>query len=184
MTATHLVLVGLMGSGKSSVSRRVAQRLGCRAVDLDAMVEARAGCTIAELFADRGEETFRDLEAAALAQAVAESAVSVIATGGGVVVRADTRRALREAPNVAVVWLDARPEVLATRVAGGTTVRPLLADDPLGVLQRLDALRRPWYAEVADHHLDTASRSLDDVTDDIVTWWRSLTSSKAGEESS
>lgn len=183
MAATHLVFVGLMGSGKSTVSRRVAQRLGWPVVDLDELVEAEAGCSIAELFASRGEVAFRDLESQVLETVLHDPRPSVVATGGGVVVRPHNRRLLGHNSRARVVWLDATPEVLARRVSGGTTVRPLLADDPLGALRRLDAERRPLYREVAHHRLDTDVPSLDAVVDAVVTWWRTSSSPLTLEES-
>jgi len=183
-TLRHLVLVGLMGSGKSTVARRLSQRLHHRMVDLDAVVEAQAGCTIAELFARRGEAAFRDMESQVLAAQLASPEPSVIATGGGAVVREGNRHALAEAPDVRVVWLDARPEDLVRRVGGSAATRPLLADDPRGVLERLDRERRPLYGEVADHRIDTAGRSLDEVVEAVDTWWRMQCRSGGEEEAS
>ena len=180
----HLVLVGLMGSGKSTVARRLSQRLHHAMVDLDAVVEAQAGCTIAELFARHGEGAFRDMESQVLAAQLASPEPSVIATGGGAVVREDNRRALAETDHVRVVWLDARPEDLARRVGASAATRPLLADDPRGVLERLDRERRPLYREVANHRVDTAGRSLDEVADAVDTWWRTQCRSGGEEEAS
>jgi shikimate kinase len=164
----HLVLVGLMGSGKSSVARRVGQRLGWRVVDLDAVVEATAQCSIPELFSRRGEQAFRDLETDALTTALADVEPSVLATGGGVVVRDLNRDLLRGAHHAFVVWLDASPTALAARVAGTASTRPLLADDPLGTLSRLAEQRTALYAEVAHHRIDTDAVQLDDVVDAVV----------------
>lgn len=167
-TARHLVLVGLMGSGKSSVARRVGERLGWRVVDLDAVVEATAGCSIPEMFSRHGEQTFRDLETDALATALASPEPSVLATGGGVVVRDHNRDLLRNTVDARVIWLDASPAALARRVAGTPGTRPLLADDPLEALTRLAEQRTSLYAQVAHHRIQTDSVRLDDVVDAVV----------------
>ena len=107
------MLVGMMGSGKTTVGRLVAQRLGRRFVDSDEQVEARAGRTVREIFEAEGEAAFRALEAGALAEALAAPEPAVVAAAGGVVLDPGNRRALREAATV--VWLRAGPGVLASR---------------------------------------------------------------------
>lgn len=164
----HLVLVGLMGSGKTTVARRVADRTGRRVVDLDAQVEATVGCSIPDLFATRGEEAFRDCETEALQATLVAEDRTVIATGGGVVVRTVNRELLRRSSHATVIWLDATPEALLARLGRGSAGRPLLHDDPAGVLRRLHGERAAWYAEVADHRIDTVGCSLDEVTDAVV----------------
>lgn len=144
-----VVLVGLMGSGKSTVGKRVASALGVPFTDSDAEIERRSGCSVAELFADRGEPAFRALEAELVAELV-EGGPAVIATGGGAVLDPATRAALLGAT---VVWLRATPAVLVHRIADDGT-RPLLADDPRGTLQRLASERDPLYREVADAVVD------------------------------
>jgi shikimate kinase len=147
----HVVLVGMMGSGKSSVGRALASRLERPFHDSDAEVEARTGQTVASIFAERGEAAFRAEEAAVLAEALAAKPPAVIAAAGGVVLDAANRKLIDSAE--LVVWLRADPTVLAGRVATGTH-RPLLEDDPGGTLAQLDAVRRPLYAEVADVVVD------------------------------
>jgi shikimate kinase len=155
----------MMGSGKTTVGRRVAARLGRRLRDSDAEVEARTGRTVREIFERDGEAAFRAEEARALADALADPEPAVVAAAGGVVLDARNRERLREGGTV--VWLDARPEALARRVASGGH-RPLLGDDPLTALRRLDTERRPLYAEVADHVVPVEGRSLDDVVADVL----------------
>lgn len=167
-TVRHLVLVGLMGSGKTNVARRVGERMGWRVVDLDAVVEATAHCSIPELFSRHGEQRFRDLETAALATALTDSEPSVLATGGGVVVRQHNRDLLRAAHDAFVVWLEAPPAALAERVAGTAATRPLLAHDPLGALTLLAEQRTALYAEVADQRIDTDGVRLADVADAVI----------------
>lgn len=163
MTPRRVLLVGMMASGKTTVGRLLAERLGWRYVDSDAEVEARTGKTVRELFDEGGEGAFRPLESDVLAAAVSDDAPAVVAVAGGAVLDAANRALLRRSG--AVVWLRARPQTLARRVsavrAPGTDGaperpdhRPLLAQDPVGTLTRLDRERRPVYEEVADVVVD------------------------------
>ena len=120
--ADHVVLVGMMGTGKSAIAPLLGRHLGRPVVDLDERIEARTGTTIPELFEGAGEEAFRAAESAALAEVLAGAVPAVVAAGGGVVV-APANRALL-ARRAQVVWLRARPETLAARV-GGAEGRPL-----------------------------------------------------------
>lgn len=150
----HVVLVGMMGSGKSTVGRRLATRLDRPFVDADPDLEAHLGRTIAELFETEGEHGFRQAEAAHLERLLARSEPTVVAAGGGVVLREDNRRRLAD-PAVTVVWLQADPAFLASR-AEAKAHRPLLAagEPARDVFARLDAERRPLYEEVADVVVD------------------------------
>ena len=141
------MLVGMMGSGKSTVGRIVAERMRRPLRDSDADVERRTGQSVPAIFAARGEPAFRAEERAALYAALTSSVRSVIAVAGGAVLDPETRRRLRSAG--IVVWLDVASYALAARVGAGIG-RPLLDVDPAGTLQRLDALRRPVYRELAD----------------------------------
>ena len=144
----HLVLVGLMGSGKTTVARIAAERLGRQVIDSDAVIEHATGRTVREIFVDDGEDAFRSLETAALLDALADPVPAVIAAAGGVVLREQNRVALKQA-NARVVWLCAKPEFLVDRVTSGAH-RPLLDDDPEGTLQRMHDEREELYREVAD----------------------------------
>ncbi len=139
-----VVLVGMMGVGKTTVATALAKRLGVPAVDCDAEIEEAANMTIAEIFARDGEAFFRAREAAVLARLLAR-APGVLATGGGAFVAAANRAAI--AARGVSVWLDADVALLWERVRQRPT-RPLLATpDPEGTLARLHAARAPVYAE-------------------------------------
>jgi shikimate kinase len=141
------VLIGLMGCGKSSIGRRLAKRLDIPLIDLDEYIVDKAGKTIPEIFAEQGEEAFRDLESTALRDVLGQSAV--IATGGGAVMREENRALLKSHPPV--IWLKASPEFLAKRIDGDSN-RPLIAEgETLKKLQMLAEVRYPIYEACADY---------------------------------
>ena len=159
-----VVLVGLMGVGKSTVGRRLARRLGLDFVDSDAAIEDASGYSAAEVFERFGEQDFRDGERRLVARLI-DGAVKVIATGGGAYVDPRTRQLLNE--RAITVWLDAPVEVLAERTSRRDT-RPLLRnDDPKGTLERLSDERRPSYAE-AHIHVKSSEGPHGDVVERIV----------------
>ena len=143
--ARSIVLVGMPGSGKSSVGRRLAQRLGLSFVDADAKIEEAAnGMSIADIFTKHGEPEFRALEARVIARLL-EDGQAVIATGGGSFMNADTRKNV--AKRGVSIWLSAEITLLLERVKRKSN-RPLLrGDDPEGVLKRLLSERGPVYAQ-------------------------------------
>lgn len=152
-----LVLVGLPGSGKSTVGRGLARRVDLPFIDSDHVIEQRLGCSIREFFAREGEAAFRDLEQQVLAD-IASGPACVLATGGGSVLRAANRDSLRRAGHV--LYLRATPEDLWRRLRHDTR-RPLLqVDDPQGKLRELFAERDPLYREVAQFTVDTGRPSV------------------------
>lgn len=158
---THLVLVGMMGVGKSTVGRMVAAELDRPLFDSDEMIEERTGRTVREIWSTEGEAAFRTLETDTLLEALDGSEPSVIAAAGGVVLSDRNREALQSA-DAHVVWLMADVDVLADRVRRGTH-RPLLDDDPVGTLRRMYVERAPLYQEVADAIVSVDHRSPNDV---------------------
>jgi shikimate kinase len=159
-----VVLVGMMGSGKTTVGRGLADRLSRPFVDTDLEVERRTGSTVAEMWAAGQVDRFRQLESEALADALA-GGPAVVAAAGGVVLRDDSRRLL--ADHRPVVWLRAGLPTLLRRVGDGQG-RPLLAGDVGGTLARLDAERRPLYRSVADVVVDVDRAEAEEVVDAIV----------------
>ena len=155
----------MMGAGKTSVGRRAAKRLGRRSVDLDVAIERDAGMAVPQIFEQVGEAGFREREHAVLVAQLAVDEPLVLATGGGAVLRADNRAAMRA--RGLVVWLRATPATLLTRVGDGSG-RPLLAGDPLGHLTRLAGARADAYAAAAHEIVDVDRVSFDAVTEAIV----------------
>ena len=139
-----LYLVGMMGSGKTSTGRPLAEQLGYGFVDADAVIEQAAGCSIPEIFERDGEAGFRALESQVLT-AISQRHSLVVATGGGVVTQQENWGLLHSG---IVIWLDVVPERLMQRLRADSTVRPLLqTDDPDAALNALLNQRRPIYAE-------------------------------------
>lgn len=160
-----IVLVGLMGAGKSTVGRRLAKRLGLPFVDSDVEIEEASGSTTAELFEQYGEHDFRDGERRLVARLV-DGAVRVIATGGGAFIDPRTRELLNE--RAITVWLDAPVDVLAERT-GRRNTRPLLRQgNRSATLARLSAERQPMYAE-AQIHIRSGAGAHGDVVEAIVS---------------
>jgi shikimate kinase/3-dehydroquinate synthase len=160
----HLYLIGNMGSGKTTVGKRVAERLGLPFYDLDQRIEQATGLTVAELFAQQGEARFRDLESRALAE-IACLPQGVVATGGGVVLRADNRALMRS--KGWVIYLRASPDTLWRRLKHATD-RPLLrTESPYETLQTIVQTREPLYQE-ADWVIDTDARTPEEVAEAIV----------------
>lgn len=173
----RVLLVGMMGAGKTTVGRLLATRLGWRYVDSDDEVEAFTGHTVKELFESGGEGAFRPLESRALAAALREEGPTVVSVAGGAVLDPKNRELLRRAGTV--VWLRARPETLLERVRadanaaaahrpGADDHRPLLDRDPAGTLTRLDGERRGVYEQVADVVVDVDGLDPGAVADLVV----------------
>ncbi len=178
---SKLVLTGFMASGKSAVGRVLAARLGCRFVDSDHEIAARAGKSIAQIFDDHGEAAFRRLEREVIASLAAAPEPSVIATGGGALVDDANFRALSEVATVVCLW--ARPEVIARRVSASNVVRPKLAQGNFPLERRIVQLmeeRKAAYAR-ASITIDTSDLTVSAVADQVL---RALEGKDAGEQES
>lgn len=157
-----IVMVGMMGVGKSSIGRRLAARLGVPFFDADTEIEKAADMSIADIFARHGEAYFRSGEARVIARLL-ESGPQVLASGGGAVMNPDTRAAIK-ARGVSV-WLKAEIDVLLRRVAKRKSERPMLqTDDPSETLRQLLIAREPVYAQA-----DLTVQSREGPHDAIVT---------------
>lgn len=150
-------LVGLPGSGKSTVGRQLARRLGVSFADSDQVIEQRLGCSIREFFEREGEERFRDIETMVIDD-LTRNNPGVLATGGGAVLRAENRAHLRSRGQV--VYLRSTPEEVFRRLRHDVN-RPLLqVKDPLGRLRDLFAVRDPLYRETAHFVIETGRPSV------------------------
>lgn len=165
----NIVLIGYRGTGKSTVARHLALELAWDWVDADVEIELRAGKSIAAIFADEGEARFRDWEAAVLAELIGRER-TVIAAGGGAVLRAENRRLLERSAHV--VWLRAAPATILKRVESDVTTasrRPRLTTvGGEAEVLRLLAEREPFYRASAGIEIDTENKSPAEVADEIM----------------
>jgi shikimate kinase len=162
-----VVLVGMMGAGKTTVGRALAERLGWEFADTDELVEAWRHKTVRRIFEEDGEDAFRAAETGVLDAALSTSAPGVIGAGGGIVTREANRQILRSG-RAHVIWLRAGVTELMARLEGDTG-RPLLDGDPEGRLSALLEQRAGWYAEVADDVVDVDERTVAEIVEEILT---------------
>jgi shikimate kinase len=162
----RIILIGMMGAGKTTVGRLLAERLGWQHVDSDAQVVATTGHTVPELFEQGGEDAFRAEEARVLAEALSGERPVVVSAAGGVVLAPSNRALIAGAGTV--VWLRADPRLLARRVGTGRG-RPLLEDDPGRHLAELDEARRPFYEELAEVVVDVDALTPSQVVDQVLS---------------
>ncbi len=165
----NVALIGYRGTGKSTVARRLADRLAWAVVDTDDLIELRAGKSIKNIFDEDGEVRFRDLEAEVIREAV-KNPRQVLALGGGAVLREETRQVLAACK---VVWLQADVETLAARISGdpvsGSRRPDLTSAGGVAEIQRILAQRQPVYQEIADYAVDTSGKSPEQLADEIVS---------------
>ena len=161
-TGPRIVLVGPPGAGKTVVGQTLADRWGVPFCDTDAVVEARVGKPIADIFIDDGEVTFRSLERDAVASALSRCE-GVVSLGGGAVVAPETQDSLA---GHAVVFLDVGLAAAAARVGLGAT-RPLLLGNVRGQLKALLDARRPFYEQLSSFTVTTDGRAVDEVADEV-----------------
>ena len=148
---TKLLLVGMMGSGKSSVGHALSTKLGWPFLDNDALLERTAGASARALLESQGEAALRHAESQVLTLLLGMPGPMIGSLAGGVVLDEKDRLRLAQSP-ARIVWLRANPQSLVRRVSG--TDRPLLGDDPAAALRKLAAERNGFYAEIADHVVD------------------------------
>ena len=164
-----LTLIGYRATGKTTLARLLAQRLGWDWIDADVEIERRAGKSIARVFAEDGEPAFRDLEAAVMAELCRRTRL-VIAAGGGAPMRAETREAMRAGGKV--IWLTARPETILSRMSGDATTaarRPALTDRTgLEEIVHLLAKREPIYRQAAHVEIHTEDKAPDLLAEEIL----------------
>lgn len=175
----HLILIGYRGTGKTTVGRLLAERLGVPFVDADAYLEAKYGQSIKEIFETEQEAGFRDKESIVLRE-LSERPASVIATGGGVILRDDNRQLLKESGFV--VWLRADVPTVAERIQADPTTaarRPNLTVGGLAEIEQLLRVREPLYRGCADLEIDAAARSPESLTETILRAWASSNSSNS-----
>lgn len=161
----HIVLIGMMGAGKTTVGSRLARALERPFIDSDVQVEQRTSRSVREIFETEGEAAYRLIEAEVLAEALFSEEPAVIAAAGGTILDPNNRRRMGECGTV--VFLQADPADLVPRV-GGQDHRPLLRDDPAGVLAEMHEMRRPLYEETADLVVEVGERGPDAVVEEIL----------------
>lgn len=172
MTTARVLLIGMMGAGKSTTGKLLAARLGWPYLDSDDEIVRQTGRTVPEIWKADGEPAFRAEEARVLAEATTSDGPAVIGVAGGAVLDPGNRAHIRSAG--LVVWLRADVAVLADRVGTGTG-RPLLDGGPAAALEHLSAVRAPVYAELADLVFDVDRLSPAQVVDRIVAALESQT---------
>ena len=163
---SNIALIGFMGTGKTAVGRVLAQKLNRRFVELDALIEKKAGKSIPEIFRQDGEIVFRELEIA-VTKEVASGTNLVIACGGGIVLNRINIDRLRQ--QGIIVYLTATPAVILKRVSSDSH-RPLLeVADRAQTIRQLLKLRRPFYEAAADIKIDTTGLTIDSVAEEIIS---------------
>lgn len=161
----NVILIGFMGSGKSTLGQKIAKGLHFDFVDTDELIVASAGKSIREIFADDGEDSFRIHETSILGSLAGRSGL-VISTGGGIILRPENRAILKQLGFI--VWLDAPEEVIADRVSRNSN-RPLVqTENPRETIARLLDQRRPLYSETAHLSVDTGELDLEEAVHGII----------------
>lgn len=180
MKKNNIILIGFMGTGKSSVGTSLADALSMKFLDTDNEIEKRCQMTIKELFQNRGEEAFRSMETNLLREYQATLSQTVISTGGGMPLCAENASLLREIGYV--VFLKTSKEVTYQRLKYDTT-RPLLqCEDPLGAIEQMLKIRVPIYEACADMVLETKDKSIVTIVQEILSSTKNLNVKAQGQE--
>ena len=166
-SANMIVLIGLMGSGKTTVGRALAKRLNLVFRDSDEAVEKTAKTSVREIFENQGEDIFRKLESEALVNLCDTKSSIVLAVAGGAIISQSNRDLLQKNAQC-IVWLDAPTPTLISRTGRGKH-RPLLDGDPVGSLNKMRLDREPLYQQLATPHLVTQSLAIDEVVERIMS---------------
>ena len=162
---SHIILIGYMGCGKSSVGKRLSYVLKQPYLDTDKMIETKERKTINEIFAQQGEQAFRDMETACVRSLFSNQQDYVIAVGGGLPMREENRMLWRKLGKV--VYLRAKPDTIYERLKGDDT-RPLLrGDNPRQKIEEMIAARGPVYEETAHIRIDVDGKSFEQIMDEI-----------------
>jgi shikimate kinase len=163
----NIILVGYMGSGKSTVGKHLARTLGYTFVDTDEMIEEQEKTTINDIFATKGEQSFRDMETALLEKLIADKLEGlVVSTGGGMPLREENRKLMEKLGKV--VYLKASPETIYERLEGDTT-RPLLqCDNPRKKIKEMIAVRGPIYEDSAFAVVDVDNLKQSEAAEEII----------------
>lgn len=169
--AKHLYLVGYRGSGKTSVARCLADKLGMPCVDTDAWIETHTGSTIRDYFASHGESAFRDVESLAI-KTLENEPPHIVSLGGGAILREENRQSFQKAGWV--VWLRASAEELARRIAGDPTTadrRPALSKlSGYDEIVQLLEVREPIYHQVSHFVVETEGKTPENIAEEILSW--------------
>lgn len=161
----NVILIGFMGAGKTTVGEALAKRYRLPLVDTDWLIEERAGMTISEIFAKKGEEVFRKTETAVLETLLSDPETKVISVGGGLPLREENRRLLKQLGTV--IYLEVKPETVLKRLEGDTT-RPLLqGGDVKQRVEEMIAARSPIYREAAEVIVTADGRSVTEIVEEL-----------------
>src|SRR5216684_1733134 len=167
MTSRSIVLIGMMGAGKSSVGRCLQRRMGLARFDTDEMVSSKFGLSISEIFSTHGERRFREVETQVLVKLALKAFGAIVVTVGGISLREDNSDLLKQLGTI--VWLEADEETLFER-ASRRGNRPLLQTEyPRRTFSEMLRARAPLYAKVADIRVDTSALTHDEVADVILS---------------
>ena len=167
MKYNKIALIGMMGSGKSTISKILANKINFQSIELDEIFTQQENSSIADFFKNQGEEKFREVETEILKKAL-ENENIVLSTGGGVVLKKENRNLLFQ-NNIFVIYLEATPETIFNRIKNDTT-RPLLkVENPKQEIENLINKRQEFY-KLANLTINTDNKTTDEITEEILKW--------------